>query len=132
MKKILIITVTALFLGVIIYFGIIRGGFTYYTGIGTPYNYFAAKKASHDSLLILYDLPHDVLYTGNLDSLSKHYGFIGKTCYSDLYPHVLNVYDAVIKKEIHKRLGETKWKEYLYKRDSMEKKYELKLIVKPR
>jgi hypothetical protein len=101
MKKILIISFTALFLGVIIYFGIIRGGFTYYTGIGTPYNYFAAKKASHDSLIIIYDLPHDVLHAGNLDSLSKQYGFIGKTCYSDLSPYVLNVYDAVIKKEIH-------------------------------
>jgi hypothetical protein len=38
----------------------------------------------------------------------------------------------LLRKKYIKRLGETKWKEYLYKRDSMEKKYAIKLIVKPR
>ena len=120
MKKILIITVTALFLGVIFYFGIVRSGFTYYTGIGTPYSYFAAKKASHDSLLIVYDFDHcRYIYCGNTDSLRRIYGFTVKVCYSNISPYVLRKYNFVIEQEIKKRIGIKKWSEYEHKKDSM-------------
>lgn len=123
MKKISIIMSIVLLLFVVIYLGIIRSGFSYYTGIGTPYNYFAARKATHDGLLVMYSFSHDELYVGNIDSLEKLYGFTVKTCYSNISPYVLNMYNTIIKKEIHKRIGKVKWEEYIQKRDSLQKKY---------
>jgi len=133
MKKYIKPIVYCSFLFLLLYFGIFRKGFSYYTGIGTSYSYFAAQKAIRDSSVLVYysqGLVHHV-YSGNIDSLQKEYGFSNKDGVTEVSSIVLKIYNLEINKAIHKRLGEIKWKEYQFKRDSMAKKYEIKLIEKP-
>ena len=55
MKKGIQISILISILFLVVYYGIIRKGFSYFTGFGTPYSYFEAEKATHDSVLILYE-----------------------------------------------------------------------------
>lgn len=124
MKKKITITFTlCLIVSAFVYFGIIRRGFSYYTGIGTPYSYFAAKKASNDSILVFYDQSlSDPMFYINDDSLRLKYGFACKYGGTNVSYHVIKWYNSIIKKKLLWRIGNVKWTEYQHKLDSMNKK----------
>ncbi|MDR0811922.1 MAG: hypothetical protein LBN23_06610 [Paludibacter sp.] len=121
MKKIIIISISALMLIAIIYVGIVKDGFRYFTGIGTPYSYFQAQKAKNDSILIVYmqNLEYYVCYV-NYDSLRLQYGFKEEFGGLEVSSSILHLYNSVIYKEIECRLGEDKLKEYGFKLDSLQ------------
>jgi hypothetical protein len=129
MKKVIKIAAIAIVLIITIYYGIFRDGFRYFTGLGTPYSFFQAQKAKHDSILIFYeqDLVYP-LYVEGGDSLKLEYGF--KYEYSELEVSysVMDLYNSVIRKELMRRLGESGWNEYLSKMDSLSEKAEKKLL----
>jgi hypothetical protein len=120
MKKAIKVIILIVLLIPVVYYGVIRKGFSYFTGIGTPYSYFKAQKATHDSILIFYEdcLIHPVVYI-NSDSLELAYGFKTEYCGSEVSSYVVSLYNFTIKKELVRRLGK-KWDEYLFKVDSMQ------------
>jgi hypothetical protein len=120
-KKISIIFIISI-LFIVIYYGVVRGGISYFTGFGTEYNYFKAKQATHDSILIFYsDCLERTICTFNIDSLALTYGF--KTVYigAKVSPFVLESYNQIIQDELCRRLGK-RMTEYYAKVDSMNKK----------
>ncbi len=122
MRKI-VIAILILVLLIVYYFGFVRKGLCYYTGIGTSYSYFQAQEAKHDSILVLYrqELISRMCYI-NDDSLRLQYGFAWKFGGIEVSYSVIQLYNSVIEKELLRRLGEDKWNEYLFKLDSMEKR----------
>ena len=106
----------------ILYVGIIRNGFTILTGIGTPYSYFEAQKAKHENVLTFYTqvLDHSSPYL-NSDSLDLQYGFRWKYGGTEVSYPVIKLYNSVIEKELHCRLGK-RWYEYQSKVELISKK----------
>ncbi len=130
MKKVIKIIILIVILIPVVYYGVIRNGFSYFTGIGTPYSYFHAQKATHDSILVFYE--QDLIYPAvfiNYDSLGLAYGFKTKYCGSEVSHSVMNLYNSTIQKELVHRLGK-KWDEYRFKVDSMQN-LKLKFYLKP-
>jgi len=124
MKKKIIISLVLLIFGGIIYFGVTLGIFSYFTGLGTPYSYFQAKKNTKYGLLILYEqgLDGTIVNYINSDSIRLLYGFKYVHGGNEVSSSVIDLYNSVIEKEIHLRLGDTKWNEYLFKIDSIQRK----------
>jgi hypothetical protein len=120
MKKNIRIFIAIIISLIIIYLGLIKNGFRYFTGIGTPYSYFQAQKAKNDSILILYiqEIEHPMVII-NDDSLKLHYGFKEEFGGLEVFSSVLDLYNSVIHKELLRRLGKDKWKEYRTKLDSL-------------
>ncbi len=128
MKKLVFYSISGLVLCLLLYIGVFKHGFSYFTGIGTPYSYFQAKKSCHDSILTFYKPGLDGSpVPGNMDlskdSLFRIYGFKWE---NDPIPEaadfVFDLYNSVIKKELLRRLGQKKWNEYEYKLDSIDKR----------
>ncbi len=120
MKKAIRIAILIVILLPVVYYGVIRDGFRYFTGIGTPYSYFQAQKAKHDSVLVIYE--HALIHPigcANCDSLRLAYGFKTEHCNGYVSDPVLNLYNSVIEKELIHRLGK-RWDEYLFKVDSIQ------------
>lgn len=121
MKKrisIVFLVLIVFFLG---YFGVFRHGFSYYTGIGTEYSYFKAKKSLNDSILTIYRQNlYEYILIPEQDSLDNNYGFRTMFVKDNVSISVIMLYNSVIKKELKRRLG-SKWNEYLFKLDSLQK-----------
>jgi len=121
MKKKIVIVFLILIVFFIGYFGVIKHGFTYYTGIGTKYSYLEAKEASNDSILTIYlQNLYEYILIPEQDSLDLKYGFRTMYVEDNVSISVIMLYNAVIKKELKRRLG-PKWDEYLFKLDSLYK-----------
>lgn len=120
MKKAIKIIILIVILIPVVYYGVVRNGFSYFTGIGTPYSYFHAQKATHDSILVFYEqeLIYPAVYI-NYDSLELAYGFKTEYSGSEVSSSVMNLYNSTIRKELVRRLGK-RWNEYLFKVDSMQ------------
>ena len=131
MKKGIQISILISILFLVVYYGIIRKGFSYFTGFGTPYSYFEAEKATHDSVLILYEqeLTHP-FFNVNTDSLQLSYGFESKYGGIEVSGFIIQSYNSIIKKELHRRLGK-RWNEYLFKNDSLQMKNGLEIVRPP-
>ena len=116
----------------IVYIGIIRNGFTILIGLGTPYSYFEAQKTKHDSILIFYTpvLDHPIPYI-NYDSLCLKYKFRWVYGGAEVPSSVIQLYNSVIEKELHRRLGK-RWNEYLFKVDSIQSKKGFGVVRPPR
>ncbi|MDD4991610.1 MAG: hypothetical protein PHR83_05180 [Paludibacter sp.] len=121
MKKAIRIIIFITILLPIIYYGFIREGFSYFTGIGTPFSYFQAQKATHREILIFYEQDLvDPIVSINIDSIQLAYGFKTEFGGNEVSNSVLKLYNSTIQKELYRRLGK-KWDEYLFKIDSMQK-----------
>jgi hypothetical protein len=122
MKKNIRIFIAIIISLIIVYLGLIKKGVRYFTGIGTPYSYFQAQKAKNDSILILYiqEIEHPMAII-NDDSLKLHYGFKEEFGGLEVFSSVLDLYNSIIHKELLRRLGKDKWKEYCIKLDSLQK-----------
>lgn len=121
MRNVIKIVIAAIFLIFVVYFGVVRSGFSYFTGLGTPYSYFQAKKATRDSILIFYeqDLIRPIVAI-NTDSLQLAYGFRTEYGGREVSYSVMGLYNSTIQKELLRRLGK-RWDEYLLKVDSMQR-----------
>jgi hypothetical protein len=120
MKKVIRIAAIAIVLIITIYYGILRDGFRYFTGIGTPYSYFQAQKAKHDSILVFYEQDlADPVYIINIDSLNLKYGFKDEFGGLKVSYSVMELYNSIIRKELMRRLGKNGWDEYQSKLDSL-------------
>jgi len=121
MKKTIKIITCIIVLLLLIYYGFICGGFSYFTGIGTPFSYFQAKKATHNDLLIFYEQgEYRPSVFINIDSIQLVYGFKTEFGGNEVSNSVMKLYNSTIQKELLRRLGK-KWDEYLFKVDSMQK-----------
>ena len=121
MKKLILIVLCSLVFIFVVYFGIIKNGFSYFTGFGTEYSYFKAKAATKDSILTIYSVGLDeyIVNPINSDSVMLLYGFRSKNAGHVVSYSVMKLYNSIIQEEIEKRLGK-RWDEYLFKVDSLQ------------
>ena len=131
MIKLTRIAILLLFVLIILDFGYIHNKFTILTGLGTPYSYFEAHKAKQDSILTFYSQVLDYSFiNGNFDSLQLIYGFRWVYGGTQVSSEVIELYNSVIEKELHRRLG-IRWNEYLLKVDSILLKDDFKIVRPP-
>ena len=123
MKKIIKTSLLIIVLILIVYFGFVLKGVSILTWIGTPYSYFEAKKAIKKETLIFYEqeLVHPFPPYINYDSLQLLYGFKWVYGGNEVSYPVIKLYNSVIEKELHCRLGK-RWDEYQSKVELISKK----------
>lgn len=119
-KKTILTVLLAIVLFAVIYFGFIKKGFVYFTGISTPYSYFQARHERKNKSLTFFeqDLIHSTVYI-NMDSIQQQYGFKTEFGGLEVSYSVMKLYNSVIFGELMQRLGEKKWNEYEWKVDSL-------------
>jgi hypothetical protein len=116
----------------IVYFGFVRNGFAILTGIGTPYSYFEAQKATKNRTLIFYEqeLINPLSPYINYDSLQRLYGFKWEYGGTEVSYSVIKLYNSIIEKELRHRLGK-RWDEYQQKINSLSKTRNFKIQRPP-
>lgn len=119
-NKIIMVALVSILLIALIYLGVYKKGFVYFTGLTTPYSYFHARSDRNEIPLIFYEqtLPYYIAPI-NSDSLQNCYGFRVKYGGLEVSYYVLKLYNSVIQDELIRRIGEKRWKEYQYKSDSL-------------
>ena len=119
-KKVFLFLLIIVITLIVINFKLVKKVFSYYSGIGTPYCYFEAKKHCNDTLLVYYYQGEFFdLSTPAIDSLQRCYGFSGEYPNEVVAHYIIDFYNSIVFQEIKHRVGENKWKEYKFREDSI-------------